>query len=976
MDFIKKVTGPCIILAGAGTGKTTSIAEKIKYLVSEGIYSPEKIVCITFSNEASNNLYSKVRPFISGEKEPVIKTFHSFSAEILRIYGKKIGIEEDFKILTPDDAKVIMHKNFNTAPKKCHDYIGAIGIAKDVGISFEQVERVLSVKSASFSESELRNVKETIYNLSLELSTLSKSVKNEELKKKISELKEIGEMADFLKSWRAYERIKKLNNYQDYSDLNQRALELLKLFPEIAKEYEYVIVDEFQDTNRIQLDFLVRLAFHKNITIVGDLNQSIYMFRGAYTENFSVFREKFGVLKEDVFNLDKSHRSTNRILSLANKLISNNHSGKNLFDVTNARGIEGEKISVYEMKNGFEEARKVCEIIEEERKEGIEYSDICVIFRTHQQGRVIKRVFEERGIPFVSASKKSLFEQGIIKRVISYLKIISNVKESKKRGEDAWWDLFFETGFEKEDLIKIGREMNNIKNEDNFNKIALEKFSQLNLSYSGEMKLKAIGEKINMLVEISEKGIAEIIKEIFVLEKSDFEIGKQEMLDFNKFYNLAVQNLKIHFGEIANFVHYLEIIESLGINIESSESEENGVRLMTAHSTKGLEYHTVILTNMAEKRFPIEGSKANKILPLELFNPELVLSGGRAEDIQKELQLLEERRLCYVSFTRAKSKLFITYSREYSKTSSFPSRFLGEIDYKNCADIEFYVDSDEKYIRQEEAVRTNHKLVFFSSDVGEAIAKLDISVKSPYDMEFSPSSILLFKECQKKFEYKYIYNMPEKKPVFWEDIRIGSFVHLVLEKGVRGGFQKEEEFINLAREFCREQDWEGIDIDASVFLIRVFFARNKGKYNSKSRTEQILKTTIGELRFTGFADRIDFNSEGVDIVDYKTGRAEIVPEKRNIQMGYYAIAAQKFGRVNRVILDTLRREKPVEFILKGSDVVSVNSKSSFNLEDVRKELYSSGQEIMRAIKDGFKECSSEKNCAFCTKLIKIKNKKI
>ena len=293
-----KTTGPCVILAGAGTGKTYNIVEKANYLIKNKIYPSERIVCLTFSNEAALSLANRIRTSLYKEKEPIIRTFHGFSADLLRKYGHKIGIKEDFKILDPDQGKIVLHKNFRVQPYYCHKYISAIGSAKDLGISIEEIENNIEKKIKRLNE---QNIEKRLEELQFELQTLhlkkEKDTKREILFE-IMKLSEIINLKKFLNSWKAYEKIKEKNNYQDYSDLNRNALNLLIKFPEIANDFDYVIVDEFQDTNKVQLDIIINLSKNNNIPIVGDLNQSIYRFRGAYKDNFKIFREKFSVKEE------------------------------------------------------------------------------------------------------------------------------------------------------------------------------------------------------------------------------------------------------------------------------------------------------------------------------------------------------------------------------------------------------------------------------------------------------------------------------------------------------------------------------------------------------------------------------------------------------------------------------------------------------------------------------------------------------
>ncbi len=962
-EAIEKVSGPCVILAGAGTGKTYTIVEKIKYLIRNKIYSPEKIVCITFSNEAANNLVSRVnRNFNFAEnKSPVIKTFHAFSAELLRKYGNKIGIKNDFNILTPDDAKVVLHRYLKVPAGNCHKYISSIGTAKDLGISIESLKEYLNINLDEFKDIDLeKRLEDLQFNLKTLYLRRDKIGKGEILSQ-INRINGLLNLKKFINSWNAYEKLKNIKNYQDYSDLNKNALKLLREHKEICSDYDYIIVDEFQDTNKVQLELLSFLAQHNNISVVGDLNQSIYRFRGAYRKNFNEFKDRFNVSEKDIFNLDRSYRSPNRVLKAAHKLISNNYSSKEeCFMVLNKNDRIGDKIEVYELKNAKEEARKVVELIRKEIEDKIEVNEICVMFRTHQQGRIIRRALELEEIPFVSVSKNSLLKERSIRTVIDYLSILNKLKNKESGGDDSWWDLIYQLRFAEEDLIKIGRFIKDNKKGD-INELMLSSLPEIGLSDSGRTNAKILIEKIRILMKESSKDVPELVKYVYniasLVNHEKTKKDKAAMLNLNRFYDLAKEHCFMHAPDLGSFIYYLNIINSLNIEVKAADSEDNGVRLMTLHATKGLEYNTVIITNLSQKRFPLDSHANNSLIPLEL-SPEFsfdVSDEFLIQEYEKQNQLFEERRLCYVAFTRAKSKLILTHADEYSGRKYFPSQFLHEVDYKNNSDFSFFLDIDEKYSD--------------FADKNDETEVLQVEHKKDFkELVLSPSSLLSFVECQKKYEYKYVYNMPDQKVISWEAIMLGSFVHRILDSGVKLGFRDLKNFEDLARETKLESDWESVDLTEALHLVRVFFERNKSKYNSNSVTEQLLKMQIGGINFIGFADRMDFNNDGIEIIDYKTGNSNVPTRSRDWQLGYYALAASQFGKVRRVTLDMLRHDKPLEFEINSEgEAVAVNSDriKGFNIYNVEQELVKIAHEIIDAYKNGFKPCSVEKNCEFC-----------
>src|SRR3989344_254320 len=979
---ITKKDGPCVILAGAGTGKTYTIVEKIKYLIKNKIYSPERIVCITFSNEAAKNLLGRIENSIDIDKSrmPVIKTFHAFSSDLLRSFGDIIGINKEFKIIEPDEAKVLLFKNLRVPAGNCHKYISSIGIMKDLGVRVEDLKDYLDKTGFDFSENILEKRRDL---LQFQLNTLhlsnsydKKFKKN--LEEEIAKLQKIIDLKKFYNAWNAYEKIKLKNNYLDYSDLNKKALELLKADKKVADNFDYIVVDEFQDTNKVQLEFLFEICRNSNITIVGDLNQSIYRFRGAYRENFKLFKEYFSVSSNDIFNLDLSYRSTNKILKVAHDLIIRNYeNASECFFVKNFYNIEGENIEVYETANGKEEARKIVEIIMRECEKGASPEEICVLFRTHQQGRIIKNALEIADIDYCAVGKGNLLKQFSVRMAVNYLIVLDALSRKVKGGEQAWWDLFYNSGFSSEDLIKIGNFIKESKGKDNFSLLVVDNLINVDLSEKGKFIARIIIERIKNLLSNISKPLEEFVQDIFynagLVSRGKAKEDKEIVLNLSRFHELTKSYADLYGRDLYGFVNYLEILSSLGIEIESVDVESKGVRLMTSHATKGLEYKVVILTNMVQKRFPLEKYSSNNLIPAELL-PEIKEDIRNMDKLEKEYfikeyeskqQLLEERRLAYVGFTRAKSKLILTYAQYYGGRKYFPSQFLNEISYRNNRDIKFEQDlelknEDSFFVIKENSEKVKEEFNFVSN--GDNVQK-----GQGY---FSPSSLTLFEDCQKKFEYKYVYNMPEKKSLSWEDMLLGSFVHKVLEEGVKKNFLELKDFFNLARGLKREEIWEKIDLDEAEKIINVFFERNKGKYNENSLTEQKLIAEIAGLKFLGFADRIDRHGELIDIIDYKTGKSVVPAKNRNWQLGYYAIAASKIGKVRRITLDMLKHDKPLEFEIddKGN-AVSINSSVSFNIYEVEEELIRTAHSVQQAYKNGFKPCSIEANCEFCNEYV-------
>lgn len=931
MSYVENLKGPCAVLAGAGTGKTYSIIEKLKHIINKSAYPIERVVCLTFSNEAVNNLRERIIPHLK-QKEPLIRTFHGFCADILRSYGSKIGIKENFKIITPDDGKILLHKNFKIAPILCNSYIEKISSNKDLGKKLEDFNgQAISSNEISNLISELEEV-----NFKINTNHIKKISKEQilELKNKKEALEKTIKEAKLIQTWKMYEKLKLANNGLDYSDLHNEALKLFEKYPEIADDFDYVIVDEFQDTNKIQCVLLDKIARKRNITVVGDLNQSIYGFRGAYSNNFNYFKEIFNLTEDKMFKLDKSHRSTNRILDIAHELIQNNYKNKEeCFKVKSAYNIEGEKINIFELKNSKEEVRKIIEIIKKEIENNTPLNKICVIFRTHQQSSMLKKHLDYEKIPYISANKESLLKEQKIRLIRAYLNIADKITNKSNGGEASIWEIVNQNIKDSKDHLTITKEIQKWSREKK--DCICEEFmkTDFKISENNSMILQSIRATINSISEISKSKPLDILKKLY--ELLGFE-DKESIPSLEKFYSFVKDLPENEVNDLSGLLYHLNALDSLGINIEAPETINDGIKIMTNHATKGLEYDSVIISSLVQKKFPIE-------------RPET-----KPEDNDSQIQ--EERRLFYVGITRAKKRLYMTYAKEYGQRKYEPSQFLREIDYTSNQNIEFTKDDLDLYESPKDEIKPASEI----NQESEVIS-------------FSPSALQTFDECQKRYEMKYVYNMPDKAPESWEAITLGTFIHKVLDKVVKENCKTLKEIEDLTK-IIQMSEYPNIDLNEAMLMIKVFFERNKSKYNQNSMTEKHLRTEIDGILFNGYADRIDFDDEGnLTIIDYKTGKYEIKPKYRNWQLGIYALAATKYGKPKKLILDMLQKEHPLEFNLdeKGTAREVHSIRTLFDLNEVKSEIVQTAKKIIDARKNGFKMCDFEKNCQFCQDLKNI-----
>lgn len=1074
---IEKISGPCVVIAGAGTGKTFTIRKKLTHLVKNNFYKPEEILCLTFSNEATNNLRNKVsedfiKDNVKGFERITIKTFHAFCSDILKESGEKVGVPVDFDILLPDDAKVMAHKYFTIEPYWANRYISTIHTIQDLGVEKSKIEEyVKSLEQILVAYGDVSNLEQIYIQKKTELNTLylnyssTRTKVAQEAKKELTSFTDVYDDYDkfskFLSFWNKYTEFKKEKHYLDYSDLNFYVLKLFSLFgsEKYTDRYRYVFVDEFQDTNKLQFDLIDYIAQHQNITVVGDPNQSIYGFRGAYKKSFDDFKVNFKVTDKELFKLEKSRRSPNTVLNIAYDLIKKNYEDpeKDCLKVENFENREGDKVRVVELVDKYEEARFVADEVLEALDKGIEPKEVCVLIRTHKQSEVIRNALESKGINYIYSGRTNILRFREIKTVISYLSILCNLMDRTGYGDQSWWHLFhYSNQLSPEDSIKIGRYLK--KNRDK--ELSIDQVllgAQIELSTEGQKIVDKVIAKLKELSLISNKSLPDLILDIYELSglnrafthtRSNENI--EHLFNLKKFYELADNFYNLHSKELPDFINYLEMLDKLDINIESEYlSDINAVRLMTIHAVKGLEFNTVILTNLAENRFPIDRTQNEPLIP-KVLKPEIASAISswtdldtitkkekeeRIKALEKASLLYDERRLCYVGFTRAKENLIVTYAKAYSpKKESLESVFLDEINYKENTNCILVEDKEQKSTimspnsKSEEHKAELKKQLIYSLDTDTSeeiihrllnylVCRQDndpeklvsvISTFSPnkeelcrcqlkdkeqkssllFDKEssftFSPSAINNYIECPKKFELQNLYQMPQRGDMDDADdvgtnaMDRGSLVHEVMETIVKEKIYNKEAIPALVEKLFSQDKYKdkilAEDLPDIKQMVEVSYLRNISAIKSaeKTATEEELHLILDGFKFIGYADRLDFNKDGtVDIIDYKTNKRAIEGKKRQIQLGFYALALQERGyKVRKLVLDMLRLATPVELTVQ-EDQVSVtggtgtNATANFNLTEFKQQLIDICKQMADDYEHQYNPVEDSNKCKFC-----------
>lgn len=619
-EAVIQTEGPCLIIAGAGSGKTKVLTHKIAYLMQEKNVLPWNILAITFTNKAANEMKERIAGIVGDSAKDIwMGTFHSICVRILRKFIDRIGFDSSFIIFDTSDQKTMIK-----------------GCLKDLNMD----DKMFTDRSV---QSEISNAK----NQMLTPMQYRASSIGDFRKEKIADVYEL------------YQKRLKDNNAIDFDDIINYTIQILNDNEDVleyyANKFQYVLVDEYQDTNKAQFN-LIKLFASKNgnITVVGDADQSIYAFRGADISNILNFEKDFKGTK--IIKLEQNYRCTGNILKAANAVIKNNEAKykKKLWTENDV----GKLPVVYSAENEYDEGSYIVSQIQRlKREEYYHYSDFAILYRMNSQSRAIEDIFRRENVPYKIVGGLKFYERKEIKDIISYLRLIQNSSDnlSLKR-------------IINEPKRGIGKtSLENIEKIANDNGTSMYEVILHADQYGLNRVFINSREFIQLMEELKSKKddltISELIKQ--TLKKSGYTKALEEENTVeaeNRIENLdEFLTVAIEFEEESADNKLSDFLEgiTLSSDLDNMEETEDTVTLMTLHSAKGLEFPVVFLIGMEEGIFP----------------------GFKSISEPKELE--EERRLCYVGITRAKEYLFLTCSKQrtiFGSTSCNPvSRFLKEI---------------------------------------------------------------------------------------------------------------------------------------------------------------------------------------------------------------------------------------------------------------------------------------------------------
>ena len=954
--------GPILVVAGAGTGKTRVITERIKHLIQDKNIDPQEILALTFTEKASQEMVGRVGDIMPlGYEEPWIYTFHAFAERVLKEKGIEIGIDPSYRTLPDSDQWLLLRKNIFEMDLKYF---------RPLGNPTKFISDILTFISKLQDE-----------NISNEdFETFVKHMKHEsdEEKLKYDELSYI---------YNEYERLKMENSGLDFGNLIMWLIKLFKERPNILSEYQkqfkHILVDEFQDTNYAQYE-LIKLLYpikedkkenlkeksnQRSLLVVGDDSQSIYKFRGAAISNILQFMEDYK--KAETITLIENYRSTQEILDPAYKLIQNNNPDtlesklgiskelvsmvsaerkeKNSNDnetIASAKSAKSRLISkinpeIIRAETLEDEVNlvvsKIIEILAKEPQ--YTFKDIAILARANNHLDPFMLSLRKYGIPYQLVGNRGLYDRDEVRDILAFLKIIIDTKEGTS--------LFRVLNI---DSLEIPyQEISNLLSQARYKKVEL-----------WEQVKESQNENVKNLVKIVEEFQKNITKQTptemaFNLVNSINYLGMflEEETQENE---LCIKNLNLLLKRIQKFeadwhaqtkemptivdlVDYFDMIIEAGENPAQAEIEDiDTVNLMTVHSAKGLEFPVVFMVNLVSGRFPTKNRGDTLKIPDELIK-ETLPTGD--EHIQ------EERRLFYVGMTRAKKYLYLTLGKNYGgKRDTIPCGFLNETGI-NLKDF------------------TNEEIskLPFPSEVKKSftpkIRKIS-EIKGNKLDHISYSQIDNYLICPLRYKYSYVLNIPTPPS---RSLNFGDTFHKTLNefhtKIMIGNKPSLEDLYKIFEKNWNPLGYENEKDRKNTFeegkgILKKYYEKNQDLNVKHLGLEKKFVLHIDGTKLKGTIDRIDKLPDGsVEIIDYKTGKEKSQKEvDDNVQMTIYTMGAADALKIKPDVLS-------LYFLNSGN---KISTKRTQKQVDAQREII---KDVIKNINEENFEPNPGRDCIYC-----------
>lgn len=931
--------GPLLIVAGAGTGKTTVLIERLNYLITEKLAKPDEVLITTFTEKAASEMEERAdRLLPMGYVDLWINTFHGFCERILRDHALDIGLANDFKLLTQTEQWLLVRKNLD---KFELDYYRPLGNATK--FIHELLRHFSRLKDENISAAEYLEYAEK---LKIDADSTNDG---EEL-----EIKRIVELAQ---AYNRYNRFLLAENYLDFGDLINYTIKLFKERPNILKFYrakfKYIMVDEFQDTNWSQYELIKLLASPKdNLAVVGDDDQAIYKFRGASLSNIMQFKDDYKNAREVILN--DNYRSGQRILDHAYEFITKNNPNRlevklginKKLTAHRKEGSEAEHIRFEtEEQETFGIVKKIAEIYEKEKD--TQWSDFVILVRANDTADKFVAELTRHNIPNQFVSLRGLYYKPVILDIIAYLKLLDNYHESVA-------------------LFRVlNMEIFKVRHEDiiNINKFARRKVWSVFETL----------EKISLVPDVSPEGVANIAKLLLLIKKHSLlaprersskiylefinESGFNRSLDYDKdapmfdILNQFYQRIK-KFEQAIPHARLKDFLEMLAMEFESGETgslalsfeDAETVKIMTVHAAKGLEFKYVFVPALVDKKFPVVSRTEKISIPDELVREKLP---------EGDTHIEEERRLFYVAVTRAKDGLFLTSASDYGGArDKKPSRFISEAGFGE--------EENKLTIKPKKNKKRENGLI---KDL-EALKQKEApapAIKYKLPDKFSFSQLEAYANCPLQYKFNFILKIPVEDKV---SFIFGRVMHNTLRDALSpvllaGTIQPDlfngqekikhptlEEVYGFYEKnwqddgFHNKKEREEYKKKGREILGEFYAQLEHAGWPAVMFLEKNFNLKIGGYILKGSIDRLDRLSDGgLEIIDYKTGKPKdklTFEDKRQLML--YQIAAEEaFG---------LKVKKLSYYYLENGQFISFEAKEK-DIEKVKEQIIEGIGEIVK-----------------------------
>jgi len=933
------IGGPLMIVAGAGTGKTTMISHRIAWLVEQGHAKPENILALTFTEKAAGEMEERVDMLLPyGYIDLQISTFHSFCETLLRDYGAEIGLTRDFKMLTELDSWLLTRREFERFQLEYYRPLGnPTKYLKGLLTHFSRCkdEAISADDYLSFTEEQVTD--------------LDTTTSNEETTTEVARIKELAN------AYHTYQQILLENDALDFGDLITYTLKLLRERPNVLKEirqrFTFVLVDEFQDTNLAQFEIVKLIAAPRNeITVVGDDDQSIYRFRGASISNILSFKKSYPETKTIV--LTENYRSVQKILDQAynfiqlnnpnrleasdnalSKKLTANRKGKGDFHHLHFFSIENEAEGV---------AQKIIEL--KKKNSELNWNDFAILTRSNDAASPFITALQRYNLPYQFLALSGLYSKSAVLDLLSYLRIINDPFDSPSMYRILTLDMHHIPPIVINKLNHLARRRGISLNQacrqiSTISEIDIDHVNRVTsiMTQIDQLAIDATKQPISRLFLNLAKKIS-YIEFINTFEERD----KQENFSFLQQFYERLRSFESHHEQpvLRNFMEEFKEERSAGEEGALTTDLEAGpdmIRVMTIHSSKGLEFCHVFIISLVNQRFPTRARREAIPLP-ENLSKEPNHSGNA--------HLEEERRLFYVAMTRAKKGLWLTSAEDYGGVRARkPSRFITEIGF-------------EKTLKKQQPLTDIPTNPIPSTDK-------DLVVILP--KQFSYTQLVAFQNCPLQYKFAHLY----KIPVFgtWT-LSFGKTMHNTLQLFFetwleRKGSQQHSLFdsvsttpnkIQTTNKLSTNPNNESLPVSLEELLKFYqdcwqdeWYLDNKQRKKYKKIGQKSLKEyykiiennsphplhleqgftlKIGGITIKGRIDRIDKLEDGVEIIDYKTGEPKNekkLNKKAKEQLLLYQLACRDvLGlKVNKLTFHYLQDNSKISFLGSDEDLLKL-----------------------------------------------------